>query len=286
MRDDDGNVYLRENSGILWKVTGAVDGKSEWNVVIPTEEAHKLYDEIAPTPQVHSPPPALATIIKRNKMLMLNNNRGSWKKLWVEISDHYLNTFKKEKENEFDATIDLYQTGEIKLMEADEYGDSCFNICFKNKTYIFKTDSLDQATSWVEAMTKVKEQGPQELMLGIYLLGTYNLSTYPRAVELLRVAVEKNDAVATAWLARCYFNGQGVEENKETGQRLAKSALSGLTNRAMLNDVSAQYSLGDMYFKGLGVNKDVSVAKSWFRHAANLGHAKAKEFLDVTSATI
>jgi len=42
------------------------------------------------------------------------------------------------------------------------------------------------------------------------------------------------------------------------------------------NNVSAQFDLGWMYYNGEGVSKDLALAASWFREAAEQGHAGAQ----------
>ena len=53
-----------------------------------------------------------------------------------------------------------------------------------------------------------------------------------------------------------------------------------IRERAAQGDASAQNNLGDMYYKGRGVEQDLSQAKLWFEKAAAQGHAKAKEMLN------
>ncbi len=44
-------------------------------------------------------------------------------------------------------------------------------------------------------------------------------------------------------------------------------------------NAEAQFNLGNMYRKGLGVPQDYAEAVNWFRKAAEQGHAKAQLFL-------
>lgn len=46
--------------------------------------------------------------------------------------------------------------------------------------------------------------------------------------------------------------------------------------RVQQGDPWAQYSLGDMYYNGQGVEKDIHEAVNWFRKAAEQGHAEAQ----------
>lgn len=48
---------------------------------------------------------------------------------------------------------------------------------------------------------------------------------------------------------------------------------------AALGDANAQYSLGSMYYGGLGVERDIEQATVWLGKAAGQGHAEAKRHL-------
>ena len=53
---------------------------------------------------------------------------------------------------------------------------------------------------------------------------------------------------------------------------------------ARAGNVNAQYRLGGMYSKGLGVKKDYAAAIEWYRKAAEQGHATAAYLLGLTCA--
>ena len=45
-------------------------------------------------------------------------------------------------------------------------------------------------------------------------------------------------------------------------------------------DLESQFRLGNLYFDGLGVEKDKKTAKIWYQKAADKGHKEAKEKLN------
>ena len=45
-------------------------------------------------------------------------------------------------------------------------------------------------------------------------------------------------------------------------------------------NADAMNHLGDLYFKGAGVAKDVGKAKEWWQKAADLGHTEAQQGLE------
>jgi TPR repeat protein len=50
-------------------------------------------------------------------------------------------------------------------------------------------------------------------------------ASHPRAAELFGAAADAGHAVATAWLARCYWLEEGVAKSEAEGVRLARVAL-------------------------------------------------------------
>jgi TPR repeat protein len=69
-----------------------------------------------------------------------------------------------------------------------------------------------------------------------------------------------------------------VEGSETEGGRLARVALDewGLQSLADQGDASAQESLGEIYFRGMGVAKDAYEAVAWFRKSAEQGYAEAQ----------
>jgi TPR repeat protein len=98
------------------------------------------------------------------------------------------------------------------------------------------------------------------------------------AVELFRAGTAAGYAVATAWLARCYWHGNGVEKDRTEAHRLTKVALDeqGLRVLAEQGDPAAQYALGGMCSTGRGVDRDDCKAVVWWRKAAEQGHADSQ----------
>jgi TPR repeat protein len=99
-----------------------------------------------------------------------------------------------------------------------------------------------------------------------------------RAAELFGAAADAGHAVAAAWLARCYWYGDGVEESQAEGRRLARAALDerGLQSLADQGDASAQHALGAMHYSGRGVAKDAREGVAWWRKSAEQGYAEGQ----------
>ena len=63
------------------------------------------------------------------------------------------------------------------------------------------------------------------------------------------------------------------------GEDLQKLPLPELEQQAEHGDAGAQYCLGLLYLKGMGVSKDELEASRWFEKAAAAGYQEAKEAL-------
>ncbi|HVV69687.1 MAG TPA: SEL1-like repeat protein [Gammaproteobacteria bacterium] len=96
-------------------------------------------------------------------------------------------------------------------------------------------------------------------------------------------------------LAICYFNGEGVGTNrllaaesltkgiarpstlsKTMGQQLKTQILTQLETKAKSNPI-IQYELGMLYERGWLVEKDTSIAISWYQKAAGQNHSEARK---------
>jgi len=137
----------------------------------------------------------------------------------------------------------------------------------------------------------------------------YRKKNFKAAVELFRKAKELGCARAANNLGMCYEEGMGVEKDPDKALKCYQEAAdkkypAGMYNlgylylrkaeftkqydqffkaaywfRAALAEdpkmMNPNFYLGFLYEKGLGVDKDYHTAYSYYRKAANLGHAKA-----------
>ena len=69
-------------------------------------------------------------------------------------------------------------------------------------------------------------------------------------------------------LLSCLSWGETVEPTPKFSQELKGKAEDG--------DADAQYQIGDCYFFGLGVKRDMVEGVSWYRKAAEAGQMKAQ----------
>ncbi len=144
-------------------------------------------------------------------------------------------------------------------------------------------------------------------------LRAYDAEDFATAARLLAPLAEKGDATAQEKLSIMYFYGRGVPENEKLALQWAlRSADQGNLEAMFLigsmylfgdelpatvkdpdveaakwyfeagsrGHADAAYGLGLLFLAGKGVVQDQDEALRWIRHAAELGHAQAKSFLD------
>jgi TPR repeat protein len=139
---------------------------------------------------------------------------------------------------------------------------------------------------------------------------------HQRALFWFRKAAKNNSASANFFCGLMYANGLGVRQNmktsvtyfrraaelgyegnvgsidnnSETAAAVELEKIDGIMNEpqsdadlvtaimqeADLGDTEAQYSLGNCYASGEGVNRNTTAAIYWFRKAAEQGHARAQ----------
>lgn len=113
--------------------------------------------------------------------------------------------------------------------------------------------------------------------------------------ESVLEAAEQQNTEAQYRLAMMYATGKGVEKNGEEAVKwFFRSAIGGnKKSQAFLaayyefaasqGDPDAQYILGILHMKGLGVRQDPMEAFKWFKKAADQGHTRAKKEMDLMS---
>lgn len=90
--------------------------------------------------------------------------------------------------------------------------------------------------------------------------------------ELLQKAQSTNSPQVYEEIARMYYNGYGVPQDKIKAAWYFRQA-------GDLGSVSAQTCAGLIYYKGLGVAKDIKMAKKYLQPAAENGSVEALRLL-------
>lgn len=96
------------------------------------------------------------------------------------------------------------------------------------------------------------------------------IETGDLTVEELQELAQDGDMEALLAVADCYYYGKcGVQRNRVEAFKWYEMA-------ALLDNPTAQFSLGHMYRTGNGAKKNMQKALEWFEKAANLGDTESQ----------
>lgn len=121
-----------------------------------------------------------------------------------------------------------------------------------------------------------------QLAAGIkaYYAGEYNL-----AFETLHPLAEENSARAQFRIGIMYYRGRTVVKNDDLARQWISRALPGVIRASENNEAWAQADLGAAYELGIGLNRDIERAASFYKKSASQGYAGAQTNLGVLYGT-
>ena len=179
--------------------------------------------------------------------------------------------------------------------------------CYANGTGTEK--NMDEALKWYTASADKGFYKAQNNLAVMYMEGKGVEKNYEKARFWLNKALEKNKTYPNLGLgiicieesgdyksALKYFKAAEkaggnevvsayaligkVYADEESGMCNYKKAADYFTKAANRGNVSCQYALGEFYRDGLGVKKDLSEAKKWFKYASLNGDEDALQALE------
>lgn len=163
------------------------------------------------------------------------------------------------------------------LMQATDEGNTgaehmLMRLFAEGKLY---ASNLEQETlKWTR---KAAEQGYMTAQFSLGQLYANNMDDKAAAVEWYRKAAEQGHPGAFYELGLILENGaKDVKANADESSRLLSIAASEFDVFAQKGDADSQNTLGSMYEKGQGVNKNMELAFKWYEKAAHQGHALAQ----------
>lgn len=113
-----------------------------------------------------------------------------------------------------------------------------------------------------------------------YLNGDGVEKDYDKAFEWFQKAVGSGDIYAKLKLAECYKRGAGCERDYTAALALYQQVAGVKSNRRYSCVDVAEYELGNMYLKGLGVEVDLRKAYDYFKQAASHDNRAAENALN------
>lgn len=134
-----------------------------------------------------------------------------------------------------------------------------------------------------ECYMKAAEMGYTEAYYNVanaYLNGEGVERDFGKAFEWFQKAVDSGDNYAKLKLAECYKRGAGCERNYAAAMALYQQVAGDKSlKRYSFTDV-AEYEIGNMYLKGLGVEIDLRKAYDYFKLAASHDNRAAENALN------
>ena len=152
----------------------------------------------------------------------------------------------------------------------------------------------------------------QALMAYLYAEGKIVPEDKEKAIELYQLAADQNNISANLNLGVMYYKGDSVPRNYQTALEYFQKvpldqnpvvsrylgdiylnnaslrdydkALKYYELSAKQKDLSAYFSLGEMYRKGLGVDQDMAQAITYYKYAASQNYSSAQYMLGIIYA--
>lgn len=133
-------------------------------------------------------------------------------------------------------------------------------------------DNKSKALNLYKKAAELNHPGAYRFLGNTYRSGLFNEDKNPvKAAEYYSKGAQYDDAISQYYLGTAYIRGDGVKEDKKEAQKLIEAAAQqGYSRAQILNGIS--------YFHGsfLDRQQDLSQGFSWFKKAADLDNILAK----------
>lgn len=182
--------------------------------------------------------------------------------------------------DEIDSYISDY-TDEVTRLYEDISGEKKDGASYYDLANIYSCEVSDEKA--FECYMKAAELGYTPAYYGVaaaYLDGEGVKRDFDKAFEWFRKAADSGDIHAKLKLAECYKRGAGCERDYSAAMALYQQVASDKSKkRDSFVDV-AEYEIGNMYLKGLGVEVDLRKAYDYFKRAASRDNRAAENALN------
>ena len=148
---------------------------------------------------------------------------------------------------------------------------------YSNGTGVPRDDEV--ALTWFRRAAEQGGARGQNGLGALYREGLVVPQDDEEAVRWFRLAAEQGYARGLSNLGWMYSNGRGVRRDEEEAGRWFRLAAERFRRAAERGDLSAQFSVGNMYRDGFGVSQNYEAAVAWFRRVAEQGDARAQHNL-------
>ena len=162
--------------------------------------------------------------------------------------------------------------------------DACFNLgeCFFYGRGV--NQDYAKAIHWYIQSSDRGDCSSQKKLADCYYLGQGTDRNVAKAAMRYEQAAEQGDYDSQKALIRCYaIGGNGLMPDRRRAEYYSKryniplenDTSNGLMKRAQSGDPEAQFTLGNMYLRGTGIEQDYQKAIYWLKMAAQKGHSAA-----------
>lgn len=278
---DDMEPEQRKSLGLKWlyRMIGELKKKADKGVVSAAKSLMNLY--------VHDRPDDMTEKEGRDAAIM-------WHERLVEIlrAKAEKGTV-KDKKNLADALYDG--------CDAPEEIDSCLPDRVDEAVRLYEEISCERkdGASYVDLARTYSGEGNEEKAFECYMKAAelgytdafYNVANaylngygverdFNKAFEWFRKAADSGDPYAKLKLAECYKRGAGCERDYAAAMALYQQVAGDKSlKRYSFADV-AEYEIGNMYLKGLGIEVDLRKAYDYFKLAASHDNRAAENALN------
>ncbi len=184
-----------------------------------------------------------------------------------------------------DEDFDTDEDSAAELYAEVAYGEKDAEAWF-NLGMIYYSEATEEALrKSFDCFMKAAEMGYKDAyhcIGGAYFDGRGVEKDWGKALEWYQKGAEAGDVMSKLHLAQCYKSGIGGEKDYAEAMKLYRQIASRRNLYGKYNhEVSvAQYEIGNMYMKGLGVETDFHQAFDWIRLAAENGNIAAENALN------
>lgn len=117
----------------------------------------------------NSPTSSEATSTQLTGYLYKKSTSGEWQKRYFEVNGNYLIYYKTQKMSKLLAAVDITQVGLITLVgemggDKDAPGEkgAVFQIELKDRQFLLKAPSVDEAQRWVDLLVALRDSGRRQ----------------------------------------------------------------------------------------------------------------------------
>lgn len=155
------------------------------------------------------------------------------------------------------------------ISDAADKGDKTAKIILGRMCFEGRCTEKDPQKA-ISILNEVSDDHRAQYSLAImYLDADSEVFSMREGIKFLKSSAENGFASAQLELGRCYYSGNGVDQDKELALHWFKKA-------ADQNDDEALYNMGARYLYGDLVDKDESKAILYFERAVRLNHSYSK----------